>query len=222
VTKAASNKPGESGEDPGSGRVIPNQAVIDDLACRIETAYRLRCPLWWGGCTTERVWDQAALYLWQAHAEALETIPLDAELFVASQEISARFANPWFDLARPEAIERYQLRVDQIVRRLRAELKKEISRAERAIRRGRAVDKVLTLRNRRLSPLGCYITALRLDRADLAESFTEAAALQHQACPLYRPASSALLDPEQYRFDRFPPAPRVRRSQAGLLLSTLN
>jgi hypothetical protein len=220
--KAGKNTTAQGGDHPRSGRVIPNQEVIDDLACRIETAYRLRCSRWRGGCSTERVWDRAAFYLWQAHAEAPESVPLDPALYVASQDISSRFANPWFDLARPEAIRRYRSRVNQIVRQLRAELKKEIGRAERAIRRGDAIHKVLKPRNRRLSPLGCYITALRADRADLAESSTGAAALQHQSCPLYRLASSALIPAEYYLFDRFPLAPRARNAQAGVLLSTLN
>ncbi len=202
--------------------MIPHQEVIDDMACRIETAYRLRCPRWWGGCSTARVWDQAALYLWQAHAEDPERVPLDAGLFVAAQDISCRFANPWFDLARPEAIKRYRSRVNQIVRQLRTELKREIGRAERAIRRGDAIREVLRPGNRRLSPLGCYITALRADRADLAQHFVGAATLQHQSCPLYRAASSALIPDEYYLFDRFPRAPRGRNAQAGVLLPTLN
>ncbi len=202
--------------------MIPNQEVIDDLACRIETAYRLRCSRWCGGCSTARIWDRAALYLWQAHAEAPESVPLDAELYVASQKISSRFANPWFDLARPEAAERYRSRVRQIVRHLRAELKKEIGRAERAIKQGDAIHKILKPGNRRLSPLGCYITALRADRADLAERFTSTAALQHQSCPLYRLASSALIAVEFYRLDRFPLVPGARPAQTGLLVPTLN
>jgi hypothetical protein len=192
------------------------------LAFRIETAYRLRFPRWWEGCSTVRVWDQAALYLWQAHEEAPESIPLDAELYVASQDISSRFANPWFDLARPEAIGQYRTRVGQIVRKLKAELKKEIQRAERALRRGRAVHEVLKPGNRRLSPLGCYITALRADRADLAERFAAAAAAQHHACPLYRSASSPFIPADEYQFDRFPPATRTSRSKAEVLLPTLN
>jgi hypothetical protein len=202
--------------------VIPNQAVIDDLAGRIECAYRLRCSRWCGGCSTARVWDQAALYLWQAHVDAPESVPLDAELFVASQDISGRFANPWFDLARPEATRRYRSRINQIVRHLRAELKKEIGRAERAIRRGDSIHKILKPGNRRVSPLGCYITALRAERADLAERFGRAAALQHQSCPLYRVASSSLIPPECYLFDRFPLATHARNALAGMLLPTLN
>jgi len=169
------------------------------------------------------VWDRAALYLWEAHAEAPASVPLDAELYVASQDISSRFANPWFDLARSEATRRYRSRVKLIVRQLRAELKKEVRRAERAIRQGDAIHKVLKPgARRRLSPLGCYITALRADRADLAERFTGAAALQHQSCPLYRLASSALIPAEYYLFDRFPLAPRARDASAGVLIPTLN
>jgi hypothetical protein len=202
--------------------VIPHQELIDDLACRIEIAYRLRCSRWRGGCSTARVWDRAALYLWQAHAEAPESVPLDPELYVASQDIAAQFANPWFELARPEAIRRYRSQVNQIVRHLRAELKKEVRRAERAISQGDAIHKVLKPRNRRLTPLGCYITAVRADRADLAERFTGNAALQHQSCPLYRVASSALIPAECYLFDRLPPAPQARNALAGVLLPTLN
>jgi hypothetical protein len=201
---------------------LPNQDLIDDLARRIERAYRLRCSLWCGGCSTARVWDRAAHYLWQAHVEAPDSVPLDAELYVAAQAISNRFANPWFDLARPEATHRYRSRVKQIVRHLRAELTREIGRAERAIRRGGAIQNVLKPGNRRLSPLGSYITALRADRADLADRFAGAAALQHQSCPLYRLASSALIPAECYRFDRFPLAPRARNAQVGVLLPTLN
>ncbi len=131
VMKAVRNRTADGRDEARSGSVIPHQELIDDLACRIETAYRLRCPRWWGGCSTARVWDQAALYLWQAHVEDPERVPLDAGLYVAAQDISCRFANPWFDLAQPEAIERYRSRVIQIVRQLRTELKKEIGRAER-------------------------------------------------------------------------------------------
>jgi hypothetical protein len=162
------------------------------------------------------------LYLWQAHADDQENVPLDAELYVAAQDISGRFSNPWFDLTRPEAIERYRSRVHRVVRKLRTELKREIGRAERAMRQGRDIHRILKPGSRRLSPLGGYITALRAGRADLAEKFTSAAALQHQACPLYRSASLALIPAECYQFDRLEPAPHIRSSSAGLLLSTLN
>jgi len=168
------------------------------------------------------VWAQAAHYLWQAHAEAPESVPLDAELYVAAQDISGQFANPWFDLARPEAIRQYRSRVDQIVGQLRSELKKEIGRAERAIRHGEAIHKVLRPGNRRLSPLGCYITALRSGRADLARRLTNSAAQQHHSCPLYRAASSALISAEHYRFEQFPLAPRAQTAKAGVLMPTLN
>jgi hypothetical protein len=220
---AARNCTGEDGKQvPRSGRVIPNQEVISDLACRIETAYRLRFSRWLGGCSTARVWDQAALYLWQAHENAPERTPLDAELYVASQKVSGGFANPWLDVAHPDAVARYRLRVDEIVGQLKVELEQEIVWAERAISRGRAIRKVLKPRKGRLTHLGCYITALRADRADLAERFASGAALQHQACPLYRAASSALIAAEDYPFDRFPLALRAGRSRAQMLLPTLN
>jgi len=225
VTKLAWNVTLEAVNHPRSGRVIPNQDLIAGLARRIEAAYRLRCSLWCGSCSTARVWDRAAYYLWQAHDEAPDnSVPLDAELYVASQEISSRFANPWLDLARPEAMHRYRSRVKQIVRQLKVELTREIARAERAVRRGNAIHKVLKPGNRRLSPLGCYIAALRADRADLAERFSALAASQHQSCPLYQLASSALIPAEWYRFDLSPLAqvPRARNARAAALLPTLN
>ena len=222
VLSAAPIRTHDAADDSRSRRVIPTQEVIDNLASRIEAAYRLRSPRWSGGCSTARVWDRAALYLWHAHVEAPESVPLDAELYVASQDIAVRFANPWLDLARPEAIRRYRCRIDLIVRRLRAELKKEIGRAERAIRQGDALQKILRPRSGRLSPLGCYITALRADRHDLAVRFRRTAALQHQACPLYRLASAAFIPADCYLFDRFPLAPLARPALTGMLAPTLN
>ena len=180
------------------------------------------CPRWWGGCSTARVWDRAALYLWQAHVEAPESVPLDAELYVASQDIPCRFANPWFDLARPEAISRYRSRVDQIVRHLRAELKKEIGRAERTIRQGDAIHKVLKPGSRRLSPLGCYITALRADRHDLAERFTGAASVATSILPIVSAGKLGTYPRGLLSVRSISPGPSCRPAQAGMLPPTLN
>src|SRR6516162_3223707 len=96
VMKPARNETLEAGDHPRSGSVIPNHDLIADLARRIEISYRLRCSLWCEGCSTARVWDRAAHYLWQAHEESQERVPLDPELYVASQDVTSRFANPWF------------------------------------------------------------------------------------------------------------------------------
>jgi hypothetical protein len=177
--------------------VLPTQEVIDRLADRIERAYSLRRTAWWRGCSTRRVWSEAALRLWQVHMEDPQ-LPLDSELYVASQPISAPLADPWTELAQPEAGRRYRSQVRRIVRRLRFELSREVRLAERMIRKGRDLESALQASNSRLSPLGCYIAAQRLGRADLVVNFAVAAADQHRSCPLYRTASLALIAAELY------------------------
>jgi hypothetical protein len=119
-------------------------------------------------------------------------VPLDAELFVASQPNFATFADPWSELTEPEAACRYRRQVRQIVSRLVRELRREIRRAERLIRRGHEIAAVLNTRDGRLSALGGFIVAQRADRADLAVQLAAATAAQCRACPLYRLASAVL------------------------------
>jgi hypothetical protein len=177
--------------------VLPTQEVIDQLGDRIERAYSLRRAQWWRGCTTGRVWSAAALRLWQAHVEDRE-LPLDSELFVASQPISGTLGDPWSELTQPEAARRYRSRVRRIIRRLRTELQREVRRAERSIREDGETGIGRLAGDGRLSPLGCYIAAHRANRADLAGRFAAAAARQHGSCPLYRQASTTLLADDLY------------------------
>ena len=74
--------------------MLPSQKQIDCLAERIERAFHLRHPEWYQGCSTARVWSSAALVLWQVHHEA-PGIPLDPELFVASQPHCDGIVDPW-------------------------------------------------------------------------------------------------------------------------------
>jgi hypothetical protein len=178
--------------------VLPTHEVLDHLAGRIEQAYALRRPRWLRGCSTSRVWYTAALRLWEAHNGDPVRVPLDPELFVASQPISAPFSDPWTELAHPESARRYRSAVRRIVRQLRAELRRELLAAERSIREGREISGVLGRKNRRLSSLGSYILAQRAGRTDLAGRFAAAAAAQHRSCPLYRTASLAFLPAEYY------------------------
>jgi hypothetical protein len=181
--------------------VLPTQREIDRLADRIESAYELRTRRWWWGCSTRRVWAEAALRLWQAHAADPARIPLDAELFVASQPISACFPDPWTELAQTEAVRHYRRLVRQIVRQLRSELKREVRWAEKLIRQGRPLEELLTAKDGRISPLGCYITALRAGRLDVAMIFASAACDQHRSCALYRQSSLSLLPVAYYPSD---------------------
>jgi hypothetical protein len=177
--------------------VLPTQELIDHLADRIERAYILRRPHWCRACSTRRVWSAAALRLWQAHVDD-PRLPLDCELFVASQTITPALSDPWSELAQPEAAVRYRSRVLWIIRRLRAELKREIRLAERRIQEHDGIRAVALSPTSRLSPLGCYIAAQRAGLTELAERFTAAAAQQHCSCPLYRSASIPLLRADLY------------------------
>jgi hypothetical protein len=181
-----------------SKAVLPTQELIDELAERIERAYALRRAQWCRGCSTRRVWSAAALRLWQARIDDPE-LPLDCELYVASQPVTDSFSDPWSDLAQPEAARRYRSRVRWIIRRLRSELKREVRLAERAIQEEEEL--VTPCANGRISPLGYYIAAHRAGRAELAGRFAAAATEQHRSCPLYRPASSPLIASDLYPDD---------------------
>jgi hypothetical protein len=178
--------------------VLPTHEVLDQLAGRIEQAYALRRPRWLRGCSTSRVWYTASLRLWEAHASDPVQIPLDPELFVASQPISTPLSAPWTELAHPQSGRRYRTAVRRIVRQLRVELKRELMAAGRSIREGQEIETVLGHKNRRLSSLGAYILARRAGRHDLAERFAAGAAAQHRSCPLYRTASLAFIPAEFY------------------------
>jgi hypothetical protein len=177
--------------------VLPTQEAIENLAERIERAYSLRRARWWRGCSTRRVWTAAALRLWQAHVEDPQ-LPLDSELFVASQPISNALSDPWSELAQPDAARRYRTQVRRMIRRLRSELVREVALAQRSIRNHPETTPALLARDRRISPLGCYIAAHRAGRADLAQRFVAAAAEQHGSCPLYQAASLPLIAADLY------------------------
>ncbi len=144
-----------------------------------------------------RVWTAAAQLLVQLHGED-PAIPIDPELFVASQSLKPGVGDAWSDLTSAAAGEAYRRRVRGIVRQLERELRREITRAERSILSGRPIDEVLGERDARLSALGRYLVAARAGRMDLAVKFEEGAAAQHRSCPLYRPASLAFLPADRY------------------------
>jgi hypothetical protein len=137
------------------------------------------------------------MVLWQAHCENAE-VPLDPELFVASQPLREDVVDPWSTLARSEAGRRYRSRVRKIIQLLRAELRREIRRVAREVRDGASLSNVLTRNDPRLSPLSLYISAHQSGRPDLAARVESRAALQHQRCPLYRWACRPLLPAELY------------------------
>lgn len=177
--------------------MILSTRTVDLVADRIERAYLRRyvempCVTW-----DSRIWRLAARGLLEEHTR-VRWLPIDPELFVASQGRASATADPWTDLAPPEAIHRYRWRVQRIVRRLRAELQGEVNRAERAIARGRSIEDVCERRRRWLSPIGRLIVVSRANRPDLLDRYRSAAIRQHQSCPLYQRACHTLMPSEAY------------------------
>lgn len=183
--------------------MLASQKELDRLATRIQLAHRRRGARWDDGRSTSRVWTAAAMTLWQAHLDNAE-VPLDPELFVASQPMSHGGSDPWLDLVGDGAKAAYARRVRQIIHMLRAELKRELQFADRQLKKGRSLGEMLVEPNPRLSALGRYILARRADRGDLAKKLEGAALAQHRVCPLYRFASLAFLSADEYPVDASP------------------
>ena len=187
--------------------------VIQGLADRIERAYRRTRPQWRPGCCNPGVWSAAAAALIQINRDD-PAIPIDPELFVASQPGALPLDDPWLLLTPGKAARRYRRRVQQIVRRLRKELRGEVSQAEGRLHLGLPIEVAIQSWPDRLSPLGRFIVATRAGRPDLAGPWRAAAQDQHRSCPLYRQACRGLLpdgaypaaDPEPEESDYLPPA----------------
>lgn len=177
--------------------VLITPRAIEKVADRIERAYARRHPQGIASPPDSRLWDVVARALVEAHRVS-PWLPLDPELFVASQPTSSPLADPWESLAPVPATRRYRRRILQIVRSLRRELRGEIRSAEAQLRRGRSPESVLRRRTRTLSPLGCYLIAYRIGRPDLAARFQAGAQDQHAACPLYRLACRGLVSDAAY------------------------
>lgn len=150
-------------------------------------------------------------------------MPLDPELYVAVQPANSLFYDPWIELTQTSSAWHYRNRVRKMIRGLRAELRSEVRSAEGRVRRGEAIVKVLLDGRKQLSPLGCFIVARRAGCDELANRFRRGAVLQHQSCPLYRPASLPLLSPEFYPVRECPADKELvaltRQSSPGILLN---
>jgi hypothetical protein len=180
--------------------VLPTQEMIASLAERIEQAYIRRYPDWSPLRTTAGVWNATAAGMLMLHRNT-PAIPIDPELFVAVQPLGV-WADPWADLAQESSLRRYRRHIRLIVKQLRNEIKDEVRQAERLIRRGASLTKVLADSSDRLSALGRYVIVLRADRDDLAEQFRPAAERQHRSCPLYQQACRTLLPSHAYPLPR--------------------
>lgn len=177
--------------------MILTPRAIEQLADRIQRSFLLQCPEWRQVGLDSRLWSAAAAILTDAHREE-SWVPLDPELFVASQFVGNASHDPWRTLTRVGSKRRYLSRLRKIVRGLRLELREELRRVDRAVRRGDALEVVLLGPTRRVSALGRYLAAYRHGRADLADRFHEPACDQHAACPLYREAARTLAPENAY------------------------
>lgn len=177
--------------------MILSPRTIEVVADRIEQVYFRRHPESVSQVWDGRIWTMAARALLEAHRRA-SWLPLDPELFVAAQAGRSACSDPWSLLSPAGSISRYRRRVLHIVQSLRKELRAEVRRAESLIRRGEAVDAVVSTEYRWLSPLGRYIVAYRNRRPDLMHTLRDQARHQHDACPLYRLACRTFLPMSVY------------------------
>lgn len=202
--------------------MLPTQRMIARLAARIEIAYRLRRPDWRSGCSTTRIWQEAAYQLWRVHRDDHHRIPLDPEFYVASQPLSPLHSDPWAELACVAAARRYRNQVHRVVRGLRQELNGEVKTAERLIEESPGDYRRLA-NDCRLSPLSCYIAAIRRDQTEIAARFAHGALGQHESCPLYKIAAQGMIPSDLYpieivEHDRREQSPATI-DQASLLLN---
>jgi hypothetical protein len=201
--------------------VFPPQA-IDQLAKRIQRAYLHHFSAGVRDWSGSGVWEVAAAYLLELHRDT-PGLPLDPELFVASQSTSIRCDDPWTLLTLPESRRRYCDRVRQIIRNLRRELRRELRGAERRLDVGITLEMVLEMPSRFFSPLGKYILAHRSDRPDLADAWWPEAREQHRSCPLYVNACDGLIGPGLYPvLDLMPGRDLVERSSFVQLPFSIN
>jgi hypothetical protein len=180
--------------------VLPTQEMIARLGERIRQAYIRRYPDWSPIRTTEGVWNATAAGLLMLHRNK-PTIPIDPELYVAVQPLGS-WADPWADLTQQSSLRRYRRHIRLIVTQLRNEIKDEVRQAERLIRRGASLSKVLADSGCKLSALGRFVVVLRAGRVDLAEQIRPAAERQHLSCPLYMQACRTLLASRDYPLPR--------------------
>ncbi len=187
-----------------------SQEIIAQLAYRIQVAYGLRNPDFVAARMSFGVWESAAaglLTLQRNHPE----IPIDPELFVASQPLNP-WSDPWGELTQAGSFARYRREVMRIIAQLRSELRSEIRYAQRQIRKGHEVRTVLAESGAKMSPLGRYIVACNAGLDDLAERMRPGAERQHRACPLYQEACRAFLPEGLY------PTPRTTNLLPGLVI----
>jgi hypothetical protein len=188
--------------DPIEVIVTCSRDAIDQLAGRIERAYRRRNPsLAIDGASAE-VWELAALRLLDA-AVAASYVPIDPELYVAVLAPGGDSPEPWAELTAKGSRTRYIRAVRRIIGQLRRELAGELRLAECRLMGGMSLDDLLNDGRDRISSLTRYILAFRAGRFDLVLKHRSAAQRQHGSCPLYRQASRSFFPNRTYPCSSF-------------------
>jgi hypothetical protein len=177
--------------------VLSTTCELETVAQRIERAYLRRLREWHGYRTEPRVWESAASLLLEA-PRIESRAPIDPEMFVACQPETGTWSDPWEDLTRPESLRRYLRQIRRIIVTLRRELRGELKRIRRAVRRGVLLETLVHEPCEDASPLAHYIAFVRAGRLELAQAVKTWALRQHEACPLYRHAAEALLSTPSY------------------------
>ena len=172
--------------------LISTQNDLDQLAGRIERAYRRRHPLWTATGLTPGVWTAAAVRLSEV-AMGDSILPIDAELFIAVQNYKSFRRDPWGELTQERATKSYRLAIRVIIKQLKKEIAAELKWSQRVLEMGRSLDEVLTSTKSRVSPITKLVLCHREGREDLAQVVRPAAEAQHLACPLYRYALKNLI-----------------------------
>ncbi len=177
--------------------MVPIRSATQELADRIERSYRRSRPRWRLDTSNPGVWAHVASTLLGLHDQDPD-VPVDPELFVASQPPASPLDDPWMVLAQDASAGRYLTQVRRILRGLRRELRGEVRRAEARASLGVPLEAILRAGATRISPLGRIILAHRAGRSDLAQPWHAAATRQHQSCPLYRQACRGILHDDDY------------------------
>ena len=164
---------------------MTSQIKLDQLADRIEKAYRLRHPNWQSTGLTPGVWSTAAARL-NATSRGLRSVPIDPELFVAVQNYKSFRRDPWTELAQENSANLYRQAVRRLINQLKAELREELRWSIRFMGSGGSLDNLLTTPRSKASPLTALCMFIQHNRFDLVGQVKAAAEQQHQACPLYR------------------------------------
>ena len=181
--------------------MISSQDDIEQLADRIQRAYRRRYPDWNSVGLTPGVWDSAAARLLEA-AEFEPAIPIDPELFVAVQVKRGTRHDPWAELTQSCSLRFYLRALERIVSPTsRGSSSRKSDGPRAALLRGMTLDQLPVAESSRISPLSLYILAHRAGRHDLSRRLRSEAEGQHRSCPLYLLASRSLLPAHAYPLD---------------------